>query len=123
MSLPSFSQKDTQNKLVCLPIEQARQVVVELTSYDFCQHERDSLKAEVKDLYSIIEQDSILLEQYKISTDSLILLNTECYKQNINLNLDLQSKDEKIKSLRSTRTITVLTTILGTLTPILLNKN
>lgn len=123
MSLPSFSQKDTQNKLVCLPTEQARQVVVELTSYDFCQQERDSLKAEINDLYNIIEQDSILLSQYKVSTDSLILFNTECYKQNVNLNLDLDNKNNKIKSLRSTRNLTVLTTLIGTLTPILLNRD
>ncbi len=123
MSLPTFSQNDTQTKLVCLPTEQARSVVTDLTAYDFCQQERDSLKAEINDLYNIIEQDSLLLKTYQTSTDSLILLNKECYNQNINLNLDLDNKDQKIKSLKSTRNITILTTLAGILTPILLSKN
>jgi len=123
MSLPIFSQKDTETDLVCLPTEQARQVVTELTSYDLCQHERDSFKVEILDLNNIIEQNLILLNQYKIATDSLILLNQECYNQNINLNLDLENKNEKIKSLRNARNITLLTTLIGTLTPIILSKN
>lgn len=123
MSLPSFSQKDTQNNLVCLPTEQAKQVVAELISYDFCQQERDSLKAEIKDLNFIIEQNSILLENYKVSTDTLLLLNKECLEQSSLLEVKVKNKDQKIKSLRSTRTITILTTVLGTLTPILLNNN
>ncbi len=64
MSLPIFSQTDIKTNLICLPIEQARLVAADLTSYDFCQQERDSLKAEVKDLYSIIKQDSILIKEY-----------------------------------------------------------
>lgn len=123
MSLPSFSQKGTETNLVCLPTEQARQVVSELTSYDFCQQERDSLKAEINDLYNILEQDSILIKNYQVSTDTLILLNNEYVNKNTTLSLDIKSKDEKIKSLRSTRTITLLTTVLGTLTPILLSNN
>lgn len=123
MSLPTFSQKDTEINLVCLPTKQAKEVVKDLQNYDFCQQERNSLKAEINDLYSIIEQDSILLNQYKISTDSLILLNTECYNQSINLNLELDNKNDKIKSLKSTRNLTILTTLVGTLTPILLNRN
>ena len=123
MSLPIFSQKDTNTDLICIPTEQARSVVADLTSYDFCQQERDSLKAEIVDLYGIVEQDSILLNEYQLATDSLILMNTECYNQKINLELDLKSKDNKIKSLRNTKTITILTTVLGTLTPILLRKD
>lgn len=123
MSLPIFSQKDTNTDLICIPTEQARSVVADLTSYDFCQQERDSLKAEIVDLYGIVEQDSILLNEYQLATDSLILMNTECYNQKINLELDLKSKDDKIKSLRNTKTITILTTVLGTLTPILLRKD
>jgi uncharacterized coiled-coil protein SlyX len=92
-------------------------------SYDFCQQEKNSLKAEISDLYNIIEQDSILLSVYKISTDSLILLNKKCYNQNITLNLDLDNKNDKIKSLKNTRNLTILTTLIGTLTPILLRKS
>lgn len=123
MSLPSFSQKDTQNNLVCLPTEQARQVVTELTSYDFCQHERDSLKAEIKDLNFIIEKNTTLLQEYKSTTDTLILINKKCLNESAVLKTDIKNKDDKIKSLRSTRTITILTTVLGTLTPILLSNN
>ncbi len=123
MSLPIFSQKDTNTDLICIPTEQARSVVADLTSYDFCHQERDSLKAEIADLYGILEQDSILLNEYQLATDSLILMNTECYNQKINLELDLTNKDNKIKSLRGTRNLTILTTLIGTLTPILLSKN
>jgi hypothetical protein len=123
MSLPIFSQKDIQTDLVCLPTEQAKLVVLDLTSYDFCQQVRDSLKAEILDLNNIIKQDSVLLNVYKISTDSLIFLNKKCYNQNITLNLDLNNKNDKIKSLKSTRNLTILTTLIGTLTPILLSRN
>ena len=123
MSLPTFSQKDTGTDLICLPTKQAKEVVKDLQEYDLCQQEKSFLKAEISDLNSIIEQNSILLDQYKISTDSLILLNTECINQNATLNLSLETKDEKIKSLRSTRNLTILTTLVGTLTPILLSRN
>jgi len=123
MSLPTFSQKDTETDLICIPTEQVRTIAADLVLYDYCQQERDSLKAEITDLNSIIEQDSILLDTYETTTDSLVLLAEECYWQSVNLKLELEDKDSKIKSLRSTRTITLLTTVLGTLTPILLNKN
>jgi hypothetical protein len=123
MSLPIFSQQDTGTDLICLPTKQAKQVAAELTSYDFCQRERDSLKVEILDLSNIIEQNLILLNQYKIATDSLVLLNQECYNQNGTLNLDLENKNEKIKSLRNARNITLLTTLIGTLTPIILSRN
>jgi hypothetical protein len=123
MSLPIFSQKDTKTNLICLPTEQAKLVAEDLISYDLCQHERDSLKIEITDLNNIIIQDSILLNKYKTATDSLVLLTDRCVKQNINLNLDLDNKDNKIKSLRGTRNLTILTTLIGTLTPILLSKN
>jgi len=123
MSLPTFSQKDTETDLICIPTEQVREIAADLVSYDYCQQERDSLKAEITDLNSIIEQDSILLNTYETTTDSLVLLAEECYWQSVNLKLELEDKDSKIKSLRNTRTITLLTTVLGTLTPILLTKN
>src|SRR6056300_306477 len=108
MSLPTFSQKDTETDLICIPTEQVRAIAADLVSYDYCQQERDSLKAEITDLNSIIEQDSILLNTYETTTDSLVLLAEECYWQSVNLKLELEDKDSKIKSLRSTRTITLL---------------
>ena len=123
MSLPSFSQIDTETDLICIPTSQARQIATELTEYDFCQQERDSLKAEIVDLNNIVSQDSILLIKYQNVTDSLFLSNETYLNSNALLKLDLENKDEKIKSLRSTKTITILTTVIGTLTPILLSKN
>ncbi len=123
MSLPSFSQRDTETDLICIPTSQARQIATELTEYDFCQQERDSLKAEIIDLNNIVSQDSILLVKYQNVTDSLFLSNETYLNSNALLKLDLENKDEKIKSLRSTKTITILTTIIGTLTPILLSNN
>lgn len=123
MSLPTFSQKGTGTDLICLPTEQVRAIAIDLASYDYCQQERDSLKAEIIDLNSIIEQDSLLLDTYEITTDSLVLLSEECYWQSINLNLELEDKNSKIKSLKGTRNLTILTTLIGTLTPILLSRN
>ena len=123
MSLPSFSQIDTETDLICIPTSQARQIATELTEYDFCQQERDSLKAEIVDLNNIVSQDSILLIKYQNVTDSLFLSNETYLNSNALLKLDLENKDEKIKSLRSTKTITILTTVIGTLTPILLSNN
>jgi hypothetical protein len=123
MSLPSFSQRDTETDLICIPTSQARQIATELTEYDFCQQERDSLKAEITDLNNIVSQDSILLVKYQNVTDSLFLSNETYLNSNALLKLDLENKDEKIKSLRSTKTITILTTVIGTLTPILLSNN
>lgn len=123
MTSPIFSQKDTETDLVCLPTQQAKQIVVDLTSYDFCKQERDSLKVEIIDLNQIINQNSILLREYKVVSDSLFIANKNCYNQKINLELNLQNKEDKIKSLRNTKTLTILTTIIGTLTPILLNNN
>jgi hypothetical protein len=123
MSLPSFSQRDTETDLICIPTSQARQIATELTEYDFCQQERDSLKAEIVDLNNIVSQDSILLIKYQNVTDSLFLSNETYLNSNALLKLDLKNKDEKIKSLRSTKTITILTTVIGTLTPILLSNN
>ncbi len=123
MSLPIFSQKDISTNLVCIPVDHAQQIALELTSYDFCQQERDSLKAEVVDLNGIIDQNSILLREYKVATDSLFIINEDCYNQRVNLELDVQNKNDKIKSLRNTKNITILTTILGALTPIILSNN
>jgi len=123
MSLPSFSQRDTETDLICIPTEQARQIATELIEYDFCQQERDSLKAEIKDLNFIIENNTTLLQEYKSTTDTLILMNKKCLEQSSLLEVKVKNRDQKIKSLRSTRTITILTTVLGTLTPILLSNN
>ena len=93
MSLPTFSQKDTETDLICIPTEQVRAIAADLVSYDYCQQERDSLKAEITDLNSIIEQDSILLNTYETTTDSLVLLAEECYWQSVNLKLELEDKN------------------------------
>jgi len=122
MSLPIFSQTDTNNQLVCLPINQAQQIAVDLTDYDKCLQEKTFLEAEIKDLRSIITQDSLVLNQYKITTDSLFLLNEQYLSDKATLSLDIKNKNDKIQSLRSTRNLTLLTTIIGTLTPILLSK-
>lgn len=103
-------------------MDQAQQVAIDLTDYDACKQEKIFLEAEIKDLRSIITQDSLVLNQYKITTDSLFLLNKQCLNDKATLSLDIKNKNDKIQSLRSTRNLTLLTTIIGTLTPILLSK-
>ena len=101
---------------------QAQQVAIDLTEYDVCKQEKIFLEAEINDLRSIIAQDSLVLNQYKETTDSLFFLNKQYLDDKATLSLDLENKNDKIKSLRSTRNLTLLTTIIGTLTPILLSK-
>jgi hypothetical protein len=124
MSSPIFSQTDINTEeLVCIPTSQAKQVVIELTKYDLCQIERDTLLSQIEDLNSILNQDSILLSQYKNTTDSLVLINKDCIETATTLNLDLVSKEDKITRLRNTRNLTILTTLLTAILPAVINKD
>ena len=81
MSFPIFSQSDTVNEtLVCIPTIQAKQVVRDLINYDLCKMERDSLLLQVNDLSSIVEQNNILIDRFKTTTDSLMFINQELVK-------------------------------------------
>ena len=78
MSLPLFSQTATDtDSLIGIPTSYARQIASELTMYDLCQQERDSLKAEIDDLNSTILLNQTLLEQYKSTSDSLFEVNKQ----------------------------------------------
>lgn len=121
MTLPLFSQIDTtSDSLICIPVNQAKQVAIELTLYDLCQQERDSLKAEVQNLNQITDQNFILLSQYNVITDSLFLVNQNSINSKAVVDLENQELKTKNKSLKKTRNLTILTTILTALIPILL---
>jgi len=121
MSLPLFSQTATDtDSLIGIPTSYARQIASELTMYDLCQQERDSLKAEIGDLNSTILLNQTLLEQYKSTSDSLFEVNKQFYNQTTALQLDIQNKDEKIGKLKSTRNLTILTTLLTAIIPVVL---
>ena len=123
MSFPIFSQSDTVNEtLVCIPTIQAKQVVRDLINYDLCKMERDSLLLQVNDLNSIVEQNNILIEKFKTTTDSLMFINQELVDKTTVQTLELVSKDDKISRLRNTRNVTILTTVLTAVLPAILNK-
>ena len=123
MSFPIFSQSDTVNeKLVCIPTIQAKQVVRDLINYDLCKMERDSLLLQVNDLNSIVEQNNILIDRFKTTTDSLMFINKELVKKTTVQSIELVSKDDKISRLRNTRNVTILTTVLTAVLPVILNK-
>ena len=123
MSFPIFSQSDTVNEtLVCIPTIQAKQVVRDLINYDLCKMERDSLLLQVNDLNSIVEQNNILIEKFKTTTDSLMFINQELVDKTTIQTLELVSKDDKISRLRNTRNVTILTTVLTAVLPVILNK-
>lgn len=123
MSFPIFSQSDTVNeKLVCIPTIQAKQVVRDLIKYDLCKMERDSLLLQVNDLNSIVEQNNILIDRFKTTTDSLMFINKELVKKTTVQSIELVSKDDKISRLRNTRNVTILTTVLTAVLPVILNK-
>jgi hypothetical protein len=123
MSFPIFSQSDTVNEtLVCIPTIQAKQVVRDLISYDLCKMERDSLLLQVNDLSSIVEQNNILIDIFKTTTDSLMFINQDLVEKTTVQSLELVSKDDKITRLRNTRNVTILTTVLTAVLPVVLNK-
>lgn len=123
MSFPIFSQSDTVNEtLVCIPTIQAKQVVRDLINYDLCKMERDSLLLQVNDLNSIVEQNNILIDRFKTTTDSLMFINQELVDKTTVQKLELVSKDDKISRLRNTRNVTILTTVLTAVLPVILNK-
>lgn len=123
MSFPIFSQSDTANEtLVCIPTIQAKQVVRDLINYDLCKMERDSLLLQVNDLSSIVEQNNILIDRFKTTTDSLMFINQDLVEKTTVQSLELVSKDDKISRLRNTRNVTILTTVLTAVLPVVLNK-
>jgi len=123
MSFPIFSQSDTVNEtLVCIPTIQAKQVVRDLINYDLCKMERDSLLLQVNDLSSIVEQNNILIDRFKTTTDSLMFINQDLVEKTTVQSLELVSKDDKISRLRNTRNVTILTTVLTAVLPVVLNK-
>lgn len=121
MSLPLFSQTamDTDS-LISIPTNHARQIASELTLYDFCKQERDSLQAEILNLEQIIVQNNILLEEYQNVSDSLFESNEDCFNAMSALQLDINEKNDKIGKLKTTRNFTFLTTLLTAILPVLL---
>ena len=107
--------------LVCIPTIQARQIVSDLIDYDLCKMERDTLLLQIKDLNSIVEQNNILIDKFKTTTDSLMFINKELVKKTTTQSLELVSKDDKISRLRNTRNVTILTTVLTAVLPAILN--
>jgi hypothetical protein len=108
--------------LVCIPTIQAKQVVMDLIKYDLCKMERDSLLLQVNDLNSIVEQNNILIDRFKTTTDSLMFINQDLVEKTTVQSLELVSKDDKITRLRNTRNVTILTTVLTAVLPVVLNK-
>ena len=124
MSCPIFSQIVTDtNNLISIPSIHAKSVVAELIEYDFIKIERDTLLKQNLDYQKIIEQDSILLVRYENVTDSLTLINENLLNEYMKVSLDNESKNNKIKTLRNTRNLTILTTVLTAVLPAVLNKN
>jgi len=124
MSFPIFSQSDTVSEdLVCIPTIQAKQIAADLVKYDLCRMERDSLLLQVNDLSSIVEQNDILINQFKNTTDSLMFINQGLVEKTTVQSLELVAKEDKIKRLRNTRTMTIITTVIGTALPLVLGQD
>jgi len=124
MSFPIFSQSDMVSEdLVCIPTIQAKQIASDLVKYDLCRMERDSLLLQVNDLSSIVEQNDILITQFKNATDSLMFINQGLVEKTTVQSLELVAKEDKIKRLRNTRTMTIITTVIGTALPLVLGQD
>ena len=80
MSFPIFSQSDTVSEdLICIPTIQAKQIAADLVMYDLCRMERFFITTG-NDLSSIVEQNDILITQFKNATDSLMFINRHWLK-------------------------------------------
>lgn len=123
MSFPIFSQSDIVNEdLVCIPTIQAKQIASDLIKYDLCKMEVDSLLSQVNDLNSIVEQNNILIDKFKTTTDSLMFINQGLIDKTTYQSLEIVSKEDKIKRLRNTRNVTILTTVLTAILPVVLSN-
>ena len=123
MSFPIFSQSDTVSEdLVCIPTIQAKQIASDLIKYDLCKMEVDSLLSQVNDLNSIVEQNNILIDKFKTTTDSLMFINQGLIDKTTYQSLEIVSKEDKIKKLRNTRNVTILTTVLTAILPVVLSN-
>ena len=123
MSFPIFSQSDTVSEdLVCIPTIQAKQIASDLIKYDLCKMEVDSLLSQVNDLNSIVEQNNILIDKFKTTTDSLMFINQGLIDKTTYQSLEIVSKEDKIKRLRNTRNVTILTTVLTAILPLVLSN-
>jgi hypothetical protein len=83
--------------LVCIPTIQAKQIASDLIKYDLCKMEVDSLLSQVNDLNSIVEQNNILIDKFKTTTDSLMFINQGLIDKTTYQSLEIVSKEDKIK--------------------------
>ena len=90
-SLLTFSQTDTKtDSLVCIPSKHAREIAKELTLYDLCQLERESLQKDTLDLrLIIIQKDSII----KLKNSEIVLLDSSlAISSNLNVTLTTEKQ-------------------------------
>jgi len=122
MSLLTFSQADTgTDSLVCIPAKHAREIAKELTLYDLCQLERESLQKDTLDLRSIITQKDSIIE---LKNSEITLLDSSLVvSSNLNATLTtenqvLEDKVDKITTQRNLASgLSLVLTILLALLP------
>jgi hypothetical protein len=106
MSLLTFSQTDTgTDSLVCIPAKHAREIAQELTLYDLCQLERESLQKDTLDLRSIISQKDSIIE---IKTNEVSLLDSSLVASSqLNANLTTQKEvlEDKVDKVTTQRNV------------------
>jgi len=106
MSLLTFSQTDIKtDSLVCIPAKHAVEIAKELTLYDLCQLERESLQKDTLDLrYIIIQKDSII----EIKTIEVNLLDSSLVASsylNATLTTEKEILEEKVNTITNQRNL------------------
>ena len=104
-SLLTFSQTDITDSLVCIPAKHAREIAKELTLYDLCQLERESLQKDTLDLRSIITQKDSIIE---IKTSEIVLLDSSLVASsqlNATLVTEKQVLEDKVDKVTSQRNL------------------
>lgn len=113
----SFSQTDIDS-LVCIPIKQARQAATELTEYDFCKIERDSLKVTLRDFSQIVlNKDSIIQHELNVKNKALGVLDSlnnvmsdlKIEVEELNENNELLKKERNLLRGLTSTMITIIT--------------
>lgn len=104
--MSTFSQVDTEtDSLVCIPAKHAREIAKELTLYDLCQLERESLQKDTLDLRSIITQKDSIIE---IKTSEITLLDSSLVASsqlNATLTTEKQVLEDKVDKVTSQRNL------------------
>ena len=101
----TFSQTGITDSLVCIPAKHAREIAKELTLYDLCQLERESLQKDTLDLRSIITQKDSIIELKNSEVNLLDSSLVASSQLNATLTTEKQVLEDKVDKVKAQRNL------------------